>query len=51
MNWPTILIAALVAAALAAIVLRSVRNRKKGKTSCACGCSGCAMSGVCHPKN
>lgn len=52
MNWPTIIVAALVAAAVLAIVIRGIYNRKKGKHSCSCGgsCGGCAMSGTCHPK-
>ena len=52
MNWPTIIVAALVAAAVIAIVIHGIRNRKKGKHSCSCGgsCSGCAMSGSCHQK-
>lgn len=46
MNAPTILIALLVAAVFVAIILRGIANRKKGKSSCACGgdcgsCKGC----------
>lgn len=49
MNLATFLIAALVAAAFIAIVAVAIRNRKKGKSSCACGgCQGCAMQGSCH---
>lgn len=45
---PTIIVAALVAAALVAIAVNGIRNKKKGKTSCSCGCGGCAMKDSCH---
>lgn len=49
-NWPTIIVAALVAAIFLAIVISGIRNRKKDKTFCSCGgsCGGCGMSGTCH---
>lgn len=52
MNWPTILIASIVAVVFLAIVIFGIRNKKKGKSSCSCGgsCGGCAMSDHCHPK-
>ena len=46
-NLATVLICAALAAAVAAIVLRMVRNKKKGCSSCGCGCGNCAMSGSC----
>ncbi len=50
MNWPTIIVAAVVAAVFVAIVIGEIRKRKNGKGGCACGgsCGGCAMSGMCH---
>ncbi len=49
-NIATILISLALAAAIAGIILVMIRNKKKGKSSCGCGsCSGCAMSGSCHP--
>ncbi len=52
MNWPTILIAAVVAVIFLAIVITAVRNKMKGKHSCSCGgsCGVCGMNGTCHPK-
>lgn len=50
MNAPTIIVAAIVAVVFIAIIIKSVADKKKGKSSCACGCSGCAMSDVCHSK-
>lgn len=48
MNLPTILVAAVVASAFVAITVKGIINKKKGKGSCSCGCSGCAMSDFCH---
>ncbi len=49
--WPTIIVAAIVAAVFLAIVVTGIRNKKKGKSSCSCGCSGCGMKDTCHPQN
>lgn len=46
--WPTIIVAAIVAAAFIAIVIKAIINRKQGKSSCSCGCGGCAMKDSCH---
>ncbi len=49
MDWPTIIVAAIIAVLFALVVFFHFRNKKKGKHSCSCGgCSGCAMSDVCH---
>lgn len=37
-------------AVVAAIIISMVLNRKKGKSSCGCGCLNCPMSGSCHSK-
>lgn len=47
-NIATIIICAVLIAIVAAIIVSMVRNKKKGKSSCGCGCAGCAMSGSCH---
>ena len=49
-NIGTILICAVLLAVVAAIIVGLVRDRKKGKSSCGCGCANCPMSGSCHPK-
>ena len=38
----------VVAGVLAAIIFSIVRDKKKGKSSCGCGCENCAMKGQCH---
>lgn len=49
-NAATIIISAVILAVALAIIISSVRGRKKGKSSCGCGCAGCAMNGSCHAK-
>lgn len=49
-NLATIIIGLALLGALAAIVVNSIKKRKKGMSSCGCGCSGCPMSGACHPE-
>ena len=44
-NLGTILIALALAAVVAAIVAGMVRDRRKGKGACSCGCESC---GACH---
>ena len=48
--WPSIVILALVAAALVAVVVTGIRRRKNGKGSCSCGgsCGACGMN--CHQR-
>ncbi len=46
---PTIVITALIAIVFLAIVIKGLYNRKNGKSSCGCNCSGCAMKDKCHP--
>lgn len=46
----TIFVSAILVVIVALIIYKQVKNKKEGKTSCSCGCSGCAMSSVCHKK-
>lgn len=51
---PWILIALSFAALLIFIAYRLVTAKKRGESSCGCGCSQCAMRDACHaqkPKN
>lgn len=50
MNAPTIIVLSLVALALAAIIVKGVRDKKHGKGSCSCGsdCGSCSCG--CHEK-
>ncbi|MBQ5335634.1 MAG: FeoB-associated Cys-rich membrane protein [Oscillospiraceae bacterium] len=47
-NAGTLIISLVLAAVVAAILISIRRNRKAGKTSCGCGCAGCAMHDACH---
>ena len=47
-NGGTLLICLVLAAVVAAVVVKLVRDRKKGKSSCGCNCAHCAMAGSCH---
>ena len=49
-NAVTVIICAVLIAVVAAIIYSMIRNKKKGKSSCGCGCADCPMSGSCHPK-
>ena len=50
-NLSSIIICAVLLAAVVLIILSLHRNKKQGKSSCGCGCSSCAMSQICHKKN
>ena len=50
-NLANIIIVLLLAAIVAGIIFKMIRDRQAGKTSCSCGCSSCAMSGQCHKMN
>ena len=49
-NIATIMICAVLLAVVAAIIVSMVKNRKKGKASCGCGCADCPMAGACPSK-
>ena len=48
-NALTIGILLFLGAAVAAIIVFQIRGRRKGRTSCGCGCAHCPMAGKCHP--
>ena len=50
-NLAAVIICAALLVGVAAIIVSMVRGRKKGKSSCGCGCTGCPMGGACHSKN
>ena len=49
-NLGTILVCAVLAAAVTAAALGMIRAKKKGASSCGCGCADCPMHGACHEK-
>ena len=53
MDFLSALILGIVLLAVVGVILREIRLRKQGKSSCSCGgsCGGCPMSGSCHNKD
>ena len=49
-NLVTIIICLVLALVVTLIIVGLVRDTKKGKSSCGCGCANCAMRGSCHKK-
>lgn len=49
-NIATILICIVLLGIVAAIIAGIIRDKKKGKSSCGCGCANCPMSDSCHQK-
>ena len=47
-NIATMIICAVLIAVVAVIIISMVKNKKKGVSSCGCGCSNCAMSDACQ---
>lgn len=47
-NLATILICAVLAVVVGLVIRSMAKDKKSGKTSCGCGCSGCAMKDQCH---
>lgn len=46
-----VIVIAIVAVCLAASIAHIIRNKKKGGSSCGCGCSGCSGSSCCRKKD
>ena len=49
-NWGTLLISVVLIVLVALIVFKMRRDKKRGKSSCGCGCDNCPSSGMCHRK-
>lgn len=47
-NIGTIVAGLILAVILCAAVATILRNNRKGKSSCGCGCTHCAMAGSCR---
>ena len=47
----TVLIGVGLLLLIGCIAWRMYQNKKKGRSSCGCGCSGCAMREHCHSKD
>ena len=47
-NLGTIVVLLIVASILTGIIIKMVKDKRKGNSSCGCGCSSCAMRDKCH---
>lgn len=50
-NGSTILVLLLLLTAVVLVIVKLLRDRKAGRSTCGCGCSGCPMSGSCQRKD
>ncbi len=44
----TYIVAGIILAVVILIIVKLVKDKKQGKTSCGCGCSNCPGSSICH---
>ena len=49
-NAATVIISAVLAAAVIGITAGLIKNKKRGKSSCGCGSEGCAIKEICSGK-
>ena len=47
-NIGTIAVLLILAGILSLVLVRMIRDKKRGVSACSCGCSSCPMSGKCH---
>lgn len=47
-NISTIIVSIILMAVIAVVIAAMVKNKKEGRSSCSCGCGGCAMKDSCH---
>jgi hypothetical protein len=47
-NLGSILVLLGLSAILGLVIWLTVRGRRRGRSSCGCGCDSCAARGVCH---
>ncbi len=49
-NWTTLAVVLALVLITALIIVKMIRDRRTGRSSCGCGCSTCPMSGSCQRK-
>ena len=47
-NIGTILTAAVLLVLVGGVLIKLIRDKKHGKSTCGCSCGCCPMSGACH---
>lgn len=49
-NIGSIIVLLAVVAIVTLVIAKMIRDKRRGKSSCSCGCGGCAMKDTCHAK-
>lgn len=49
-NLGTILVILVLLVVVGLILRKLIHDKRAGKTTCGCGCSGCANAKLCHSK-
>lgn len=47
-NWASLVIGTVVAAMIAATIVKMIRDKRNKKSNCGCSCSGCPGANYCH---
>lgn len=45
-----IIIGGIIIVAVAAVIIKKIRDKKSGKSGCGCGCGGCAGKSRCFER-
>lgn len=48
-NLGTIVVGVILLAIVALIIIKMLKDKKRGKSSCGCGCEHCQNAPYCHP--
>lgn len=49
-NAGTILVGAVLLAIVVFVIIKLYRDKKRGRSSCGCGCENCPSAGACKKK-
>lgn len=49
-NIGTIIVCIVLLAVVGLIIGKIIKDKRKGKSSCGCGCAHCALRGQCNKK-
>ncbi len=49
-NASTIIVGLILLVIVIGIIRHIIKDKRRGKSSCGCGCSNCAMKSSCHNK-
>ena len=47
-NWGSVVVLGVLSLVIGVILFCHFRAKAQGKSTCSCGCEGCAMRGACH---